>query len=114
MLHEVNQIPADKISGYGEFVKGKLAEKSDVEMFHWTAKQTYMALANALNACAELRIDATPIEGFEPAAYNEKLGLTEKGLNASVLLAVGYRHAEDTAQNNKKVRKPIDSVFVEV
>lgn len=114
MRAQLSQVSIEVLSRYGDLVKRKLAEKSEVEMFHWTAKQTYMALSNALMACAELQIDSTPMEGFEPEAYNLKLGLTQKGLNASVLLAVGYRHAEDKAQHNKKIRKPIDSVFVEV
>ena len=108
---ETNGIPIDKISGYGDFIKGKLKEKSEIEMFHWTEKQTYIALSNAMNACAELQIDCTPIEGFESDKYNEKLGLTERGLNACVVLAIGYRDKEDATQNSKKVRKPIESLF---
>lgn len=111
---EINQIDLDKISGYGDFIKGKLTEKTETDMFHWTAKQTYLALSNAMNACAELRIDCTPMEGFDTKAYNEKLGLTEEGLNACVLLAIGYRHQEDTAQHSKKVRKSLDDLFQEI
>jgi nitroreductase len=106
---ETTGVPIDKISGYGDFIKGKLKEKSETEMFHWTAKQAYIALSNAMNACAELQIDCTPMEGFEPDAYNQKLGLTEKGLNACVVLAIGYRDSEDASQNSKKVRKSICS-----
>ena len=108
---EINKIDIDKISGYGDFVKGKLKEKSETEMFHWTAKQTYIALSNALNACAELQIDCTPMEGFESDDYNQKLGLTEKGLNACVVLAIGYRDNEDASRNSKKVRKSIHTIF---
>jgi nitroreductase/dihydropteridine reductase len=108
---ETNGIPIDKISGYGDFIKGKLKEKSETEMFHWTAKQSYIALSNAMNACAELQIDCTPMEGFESDDYNQKLGLTEQGLNACVVLAIGYRDNEDASQNSKKVRKPIDTIF---
>lgn len=108
---DINNIPIAKISGYGDFVKGKLKEKSETEMFHWTAKQTYIALSNAMNACAELKIDCTPMEGFENHDYNQKLGLTEKGLNACVVLAIGYRDNEDSSQNSKKVRKYIDKIF---
>ena len=106
--------PIDKIYGYGDFVKGKLKQKSETEMFHWTAKQTYIALSNAMNACAELQIDCTPMEGFESKDYNQKLGLTEKGLNACVLLAIGYRDNEDASQNSKKVRKPINTIFEKI
>jgi nitroreductase/dihydropteridine reductase len=108
---DMNNIPIAKISGYGDFVKGKLKEKSETEMFHWTAKQTYIALSNAMNACAELQIDCTPMEGFENHDYNQKLRLTEKGLNACVVLGIGYRDNEDASQNSKKVRKSIDTIF---
>ncbi|MCB0481450.1 MAG: NAD(P)H-dependent oxidoreductase [Flavobacteriales bacterium] len=111
---QTNDIPLEKLSGYGNFVKGKLKEKSAVEMFHWTAKQAYIALSTALNACAEQKIDSSPMEGFESDDINKKLGLNEIGLNACVLLAVGYRHADDRAQNAKKVRKPIDVIFKDI
>lgn len=42
------------------------------------------------------------MEGFENHDYNQKLGLTEKGLNACVILAIGYRDNEDASQNSKK------------
>lgn len=110
----IREIEIDKITGYGDFVKGKLQEKSKEELFHWSAKQAYIGLANAMNACAELKIDCSPIEGFEPEAYNEQLGLTAKGLNACVILAIGYRHADDATQNAKKFRKSIDVMFEEI
>ena len=110
---KINSIPIEKISGYGDFIKGKLKEKTETEMFNWTAKQTYIALSNAMNACAELRIDCTPMEGFESDDYNQKLGLPEQGLNACVILAIGYRDNEDASQNSKKVRKPLNELFQE-
>lgn len=101
----------DSIQGFGDFVKGKMHEKSMEEKEAWTAKQTYIALSSAIAVCAELKIDSTPMEGFAPDAYSEILGLKEKGLKASVVLAIGYRSAEDTSQHGKKVRKSIDSIF---
>jgi len=111
---KIREIEIDKITGYGDFVKGKLQEKSKEELFHWSAKQAYIGLANAMNACAELKIDCSPIEGFEPEAYNDQLGLTAKGLNACVILAIGYRHADDATQNAKKFRKSLDVMFEEI
>ena len=108
---KINNTPIENFAGYGDFVKGKLKEKSVIEMFHWTAKQSYIALSNALNACAELQLDCTPMEGFEADQINEKLGLAKKGLNACVLLAIGFRDNEDASQNSKKVRKSIDTIF---
>jgi nitroreductase len=108
---EITEKNCADFKGYGDFMKAKLNEKSSDEINNWTSKQTYIALSNALNACAELKIDSTPIEGFEPEAYNEILGLAEKGLNASVVLAIGYRSEEDVNQLAKKVRKPLDELF---
>ena len=110
---ETNEVPIEKISGYGDFVKGKLKEKSEIEMFHWSAKQAYIALGNALTACAELNIDSTPMEGFEPEEVNKLLGLNDKGLNACVILAIGYSSLDDQTQYSKKVRKPINTMFEE-
>jgi len=78
----------------------------------WTAKQTYIALGTLLSAAAELKIDATPMEGFNPAAFNEILGFDKLGLNASVIATVGYRHDEDEAQHFKKVRKSQEELFI--
>ncbi len=104
----------EQLAGYGDFIKTKLKEMPAAAMQNWTAKQAYIALNSALIACAELHIDSTPMEGFEATAYNEILGLESKGLNACVLLAIGYRHEDDTTQHAPKVRKPIDQLFKEV
>ena len=111
---EVNKIDMNDLWAYGDFIKGKLKEKSAQEIVAWTAKQTYIALANAMAACAELHIDCTPMEGFESDAYNKTLDLTQQGLSACVLLAIGYRDDADTSQNSKKVRKPLDKIFKEI
>jgi nitroreductase len=111
---KINEINIEKIHGYGDFIKGKLKEKSGEDIKYWTAKQTYIALSNAMNACADLQIDCTPMEGFESDVFNKKLYLSSKGLKACVLLAVGYRHKDDETQNAKKVRKSIKDIFQKV
>ena len=108
---ETQELDLDSLKGYGDFVKSKLNEKSIEEKQTWTAKQTYIALSSALAACSELRIDSTPIEGFEADTYEELLGLKTKGLKASVVLTIGYRSDEDHSQYGKKVRKSMDSIF---
>lgn len=102
------------LQGFGSFVKSKMKEKSDAEIGNWTAKQTYIALSNALTACAELKIDSTPIEGFEPEKYNQLLNLTSKGLEAAVVLAIGYRSDEDPTSGARKVRKSLSTLFEEI
>ncbi|PWA03903.1 NAD(P)H-dependent oxidoreductase [Flavobacterium psychrotolerans] len=109
---ETRGIPAESLSGYGDFMKGSLKHKSVEEINIWNQKQTYLALGNLLNAAAELKIDATPMEGFVPAQFNEILGLDKLNLNASVIATIGYRHEEDATQHHKKVRKSNENLFI--
>ena len=81
----------------------------------WAAKQAYIALGTALIAAAELKVDATPIEGFNAATIDSVLGLKEKGLHSTVILALGYRDSEkDYMSATKKVRLPIDEMITKV
>ena len=93
-------------------MKLKVSELPIENRNNWTSKQTYLALANLLNAAAELKIDVTPMEGFDPNAVNEILGLTDKGLNASLMATIGYRHEEDATQHYAKVRKSEKELFI--
>ncbi len=110
----VQKIPLDALDGYGNFMKNKLGELTTSEVNEWAAKQTYIALGNLMVACAELKIDTCPMEGFEPEKYDEILDLTQQNLTASVAAAVGYRSEEDKAQFAPKVRKAMAELFVEL
>ncbi|TRX38300.1 NAD(P)H-dependent oxidoreductase [Flavobacterium restrictum] len=100
------------VNPYGDYMKGFLGNVPADVIPIWTAKQTYLALGNLLNAAAELKIDVTPMEGFIPAQYNEILGLTERGLNASLVATIGYRSEEDATQHYAKVRKSTEDLFI--
>lgn len=104
----------EDLKGYSDFMKSKLISLPNDIKSNWTSKQTYLALGNLLNAAAELKIDVTPMEGFEPEKYNEILGLDKLGLNASLVATIGYRHEEDATQHYPKVRKPLDELFVTI
>ena len=69
-------------------------------------------MTNLLTACAELKIDACPIEGFEKEKYNEVLNLEQIGMETAVVVAVGYRSDDDHAQFNKKVRLSDSDLFI--
>lgn len=108
---ETRNLDLDRLNGYGDFIKEKLKEKTEEEKTSWLKSQTYLALGNLLNACAELKIDACPMEGFEPEAYNKILNLDTHGLNAAVIAPIGYRHDDDHSIGQPKVRKPIELLF---
>lgn len=109
---EIRELPIEALSGYGDYMKGTINPMPEDVKNIWTAKQTYLALGNLLNAAAELNIDATPMEGFDAAQFNEILGLGKLNLNATVIAPVGYRHEEDATQHHKKVRKSNEDLFI--
>lgn len=122
-----NEITTDYIKGYVEMMeqqrnleKGglKILEDTLIGYFStqtpqqnaiWSDKQAYIGLGTALIAAAELKVDATPMEGFDPKLFDEVLGLSEKGLHATVIVSLGYRDAaNDFLASAPKARLPID------
>ncbi|MCZ8228501.1 NAD(P)H-dependent oxidoreductase [Flavobacterium sp.] len=109
---QTRNLPEGAMNAYGDFMKGGILTMPEEVKKVWTAKQTYLALGNLLNAAAELKIDTTPMEGFDPAQFNAILGLDKLNLNAAVIAAVGYRHDEDKTQHYAKVRKSTEDLFI--
>ncbi len=110
-VSKTRNIPLEALSGYADFMKSKILVLSPEEQAEWSSKQNYLVLGNLLSAAAELKIDTCPMEGFEAEAYNEILGLSKKGLNATVVTAIGYRSSEDETQHYAKVRQPNNELF---
>ena len=108
---DIQGLKIEDLKGYADFIKETLSAISIEKKQVWMAKQTYIALTNAMTACAALKIDSTPMEGFSPKSYSDILNLESKGLQASIVLAIGYRSEEDKTQYSKKVRKPIKELF---
>ncbi len=102
----------ESVTGFADFMKSKISTLPEDVKNIWSAKQTYLALGNLLNAAAHLKIDATPMEGFVPEKVNAILGLNELSLNACLIATIGYRHEEDALQYLKKVRKPNTELFI--
>ncbi len=86
--------------------------QQDAEVnFNHAAKQAYIAFSQAIAAAAFEGVDATPLEGFDPEAVDQILGLREKGLRSAVLLPIGYRKTEDDwLVNLVKVRKSTEDL----
>lgn len=107
-LASERNIPEDALADFKTALIGGLLSRSDEENAAWAARQAYIALGTALIAAAELKIDSTPMEGFDPAKFDSLLGLTPKGLKSVVVLSLGYRDAEnDPYASLKKVRLPL-------
>ena len=111
-LTETRQIPMEAVQGYADFMKSNINSRSLEDRNIWTSKQAYLAMGNLLNAAAELKIDVTPMEGIDPAQYDEILVLNKLGLHAVLAAPIGYRHEEDATQHYKKVRKSNADLFI--
>ena len=82
------------------------ARDAEVNYQH-AARQAYIGLGAALIAAAFEEVDSTPMEGFDPKAIDEILGLSARGLRSVVILPLGYREEDkDWLVNLKKVRRP--------
>ena len=83
--------------------------------FQHAARQAYIGLGSALIAAAELKVDSTPMEGFDPVKVDEILGLKEKGLRSVLLLPLGYRADEgDWLVKLQKIRRSREQFVTEI
>lgn len=110
-VSETRGIGEGKLEGYSALMKSKLLPLPAGEKANWAARQAYLALGNFLSAASMMSIDACPMEGFNTDTVDEILGLGQKNLSASVLVAVGYRSETDQTQHNKKVRRSKRALF---
>ena len=114
MFDLTNDIRGFKNEGwenYRQMLLSAYPQKDAEENFNHAAKQAYIAFSQAIAAAAFEGVDTTPLEGFEPDAVDEILGLREKGLRSAVLLPIGYRQKDkDWLVNLEKVRKPMEDL----
>lgn len=115
LVYEERGMEKGALDQYANFLKEHFSKQTETEIFNWASKQAYIALGTALVAAAEEKVDSTPMEGFNPAEVDKILGLTEKGMGASSLLALGYRdESADHLVDAKKVRRSKDKLFVKI
>jgi nitroreductase len=79
---------------YYENLKANYLPRDAQVNYEHAARQAYIALGFAMLAAAELEVDCTPMEGFDPDKVDEILGLRDMGLRSVILLPLGYRQAE--------------------
>jgi nitroreductase / dihydropteridine reductase len=113
--HVERGTPMEMLNAYYDNLKASyLPRDAEVNYAH-AARQAYIALGVGLVAAAFEEVDATPMEGFNPDAVDEILGLRAKGLRSVSLMPLGYRAAEgDWLNGAKKVRKPMSELVTEI
>lgn len=110
-MANIRSVSIDSISGFGSYMKKEIIPMEKEKVAEWNAKQAYIALGQLLHTCATLRIDATPMEGFQKEAYDEILNLKSHGLQSVLVCPLGYRSEEDSNQFLRKVRRSKEDLF---
>lgn len=115
MTEEVRNFKSEAGAAYRKNLLANYTTRDPEVNFTHAAKQAYIALGTALIAAAYEEVDATPMEGFDPAALDDILNLKARGLRSVVLLPLGYRKTdEDWLVNLKKVRRPKDQLISKI
>ena len=113
--HEQRGTPIEMLNAYYDGLKAQYLPRPAEVNFDHAARQAYIAFGVALTAAAFEEVDATPMEGFDPAQVDEILGLRAKGLRSVTLMPLGYRAAEgDWLNGAAKVRKSMADLVTEI
>jgi len=107
-------IAEEELAGFRSMLEGAISAKGAEGASEWAARQVYIALGVLLTTASLEGIDATPMEGFDPNAVDQILGLKEQGLTSRVVVALGFRSSEDTYAKAKKVRYTEEKVFTTI
>lgn len=113
-VKQVRGTSEEILNPFRTYLLDNFSNKIEAEKETFIKNQAYIALGNLLTVCALERIDACPMEGFEPKAYDEFFNLEEKGLKSLLVIPIGYRAEDDMFSTLKKVRKSIDESVIEL
>ncbi|EKB07777.1 hypothetical protein HMPREF9711_00067 [Myroides odoratimimus CCUG 3837] len=111
-VEKTRELAPGAMNDYKGFIKGNFAAMSQEKQAEHAARQAYIAFGMAIAAAAELRVDASPMEGFYNDQLDEVLGLDKKGLRSVTILAIGERdHENDWLLPMKKVRFALEDIL---
>ena len=103
-IASTKHIPVEALAGFSGMLNGAIGMKGEAGAAEWAARQVYIALGVLLTTAAVERIDAAPMEGFDPAQFDTIMNLGDRGLTTRAIVAVGFRSASDEAVTAPKVR----------
>ncbi len=99
----------EDLLGLQKMAEGTVAGKEQLNLESWLKAQTYIPLGIMIETASLLGIDNCPMEGFDSKQINEILGLEQKNLRVSTMLALGYR-GDDAYAKLPKVRRVYNEV----
>ena len=114
-VSEIRGVAVENLAGFRKtMIRALIPPPAGFDINHWAANQVYIALGNFMTAAAVMGIDTCPMEGIEPAKYDEFLGIAAQGYGTVVACVAGYRAADDKYAVTPKVRFATEDVITEI
>ena len=105
-------LPQEELDSFIELYASHLNNvlNDDEKIYQWSARQTYIAAANMMNAAANIGIDSCPIEGFEKDNVEKVLELDTTKYQVAMILPFGYRVNEQSKQLRSSFENVIEFI----
>jgi nitroreductase len=104
-MSDTRNVPPEGLAGLAKMIKGFMANPHKAfTLDEWATRQVYIAIGQFMTSAAMLGIDTCPMEGFNPAKYDEILGLAALGYASVLVCPAGYRASDDKYAVMPKVR----------
>ncbi|GAA0871820.1 NAD(P)H-dependent oxidoreductase [Gangjinia marincola] len=113
-VQRIRNTPDTILDPFKNFLIDDFKAKEREQIKQWSINQAYLAMGNLLTVCALEHIDACPMEGFSPVAYDQALALKSKNLQSVLVMPIGYRAKDDIFAEMEKVRRPLSETITEL
>jgi len=110
---EKKGLPVEKLQGYRNMIVADVINGERAKIIpEWATRQVYIALGNIMTVAAMVGVDTCPLEGIEPAQYDNVLGVNGSGYETRVACAFGYRSVNDVYSRQPKIRFSSDELLI--
>ena len=110
-LSTAQETPREALNGLHQVLSGFVDGMPPKSRHQWALRQVYIALGQLMTTAAMIGVDTCPLEGIDPAGYDDVLGLEGSGFATAVACVLGYRDSNDKYATRPKVRYPADELI---
>ena len=112
---EVRGLAVETLAGFKKALSGDILHGPRSKSQHeWATRQAYIALGNFMTAAALVGVDTCPMEGINPAKYDEIIGLPARGYRTVVACAAGFRSPTCKYAATPKVRFSAEELIIHI
>ncbi len=113
-IAKTRNILSENLSWLETMINWFLSRLNEEGIKKWASEQVYIALWGLLTFLASKHIDSCAIWWFNPAKYDEILGLDKLWISSVIVLPIGYRSENDKYASLAKVRFDKNEVFMKI